>query len=114
MKKIAVVTIYDTNNYGNRLQNYAVGKTLENMGYKVETLVPVQREAEKSFKKYIANILAYFFPHFFSKLNSNFVRRINFIKFNKSHIKTRFIITDDGIFSDKIANKYDRFNRENT
>ena len=39
MKKIGIVTIYDIDNYGNRLQNYAVQKTLETIGdVKVETI----------------------------------------------------------------------------
>ncbi len=39
MKKIGIVTIYDIDNYGNRLQNYAVQKTLNAIGdVKVETL----------------------------------------------------------------------------
>ena len=38
MKKIAVITIYDENNYGNRLQNYAVQRILQGMGFEVETI----------------------------------------------------------------------------
>lgn len=38
MKRIGVITIPDYENYGNRLQNYAVVKIFENQGFKVETL----------------------------------------------------------------------------
>lgn len=38
MKKVGIVTIYDTNNYGNRLQNYAMQEVLSKMGVEVETL----------------------------------------------------------------------------
>lgn len=38
MKKIAIITIYDKNNYGNRLQNYAVQEILKKRGFNVETL----------------------------------------------------------------------------
>ena len=38
MKKVAIVTIQDTNNYGNRLQNYAMQEVLRKMGLEVETL----------------------------------------------------------------------------
>lgn len=38
MKKIAIMTIYDENNYGNRLQNYAVQRILQGMGFEVETI----------------------------------------------------------------------------
>ena len=38
MKKIGIITIPDYNNYGNRLQNYAVKRFFENKGYDVVTL----------------------------------------------------------------------------
>ena len=38
MKKIGIITINDFNNYGNRLQCYAVQHYLENMGYIVENI----------------------------------------------------------------------------
>lgn len=37
--KIALVTIYDEKNYGNRLQNFALQKFLTNMGHEVKTIV---------------------------------------------------------------------------
>ncbi len=38
MKKVGIITIFDENNYGNRLQNYAVQETLKKMGFDVETI----------------------------------------------------------------------------
>lgn len=38
MNKIGIITIYDKNNYGNRLQNYAVQEALLKTGYNVETI----------------------------------------------------------------------------
>lgn len=39
MKKVGIITIYDNNNYGNRLQNYATQIFLERLGqYDVETI----------------------------------------------------------------------------
>ena len=38
MKKIGIITINDFNNYGNRLQCYAVQHYLECMGYSVENI----------------------------------------------------------------------------
>lgn len=38
MKKVGIMTIYDENNYGNRLQNYAVQTLLTKMGFDVETI----------------------------------------------------------------------------
>ena len=40
MKKIGVITIFDRNgNFGNKLQNYAVVKTYEKLGFECETIV---------------------------------------------------------------------------
>ena len=39
MKKIAIITIFDENNYGNRLQNYALQNVLEKYTCKVDTII---------------------------------------------------------------------------
>ena len=39
MEKIGVVSIYDLNNYGNRLQNYALFKVLEKEKFKVKVFI---------------------------------------------------------------------------
>lgn len=44
MKKIGIVTIDGDNNYGNRLQNYALEQSIITMGFEVETLVFPKRE----------------------------------------------------------------------
>ena len=38
MKRVGIITIYDENNYGNRLQNYAVQTVLKKMNFEVETI----------------------------------------------------------------------------
>ncbi|MGO4961244.1 polysaccharide pyruvyl transferase family protein [Jeotgalibaca porci] len=38
MKKIGIITLNGYSNYGNRLQNYALQKTLESLGFAVETV----------------------------------------------------------------------------
>lgn len=54
--KVAIATIYDNSNYGNRLQNYALQETLKKIGCEVETLVKkrknesVKSERVKRFK----------------------------------------------------------------
>lgn len=53
MKKVAIYTLQEYN-YGNRLQNYAVQQTLENLGYQVVSLnllSPSERN-EKIFQRY--------------------------------------------------------------
>lgn len=36
---VGIVTLYGSSNFGNRLQNYAVTRTLEQLGYRPETLI---------------------------------------------------------------------------
>lgn len=38
MKKVGIFTIYDEDNYGNRLQNFAVQEILKTYGFEVETI----------------------------------------------------------------------------
>lgn len=49
MSKIGIITIVDNNNYGNRLQNLAVIKIFEDLGYHPETLVLNQRKGSKKY-----------------------------------------------------------------
>lgn len=64
MKKLGIITINDNNNYGNRLQNYALQEVLKTLGYKVETIRNVQyhdnaySEKEVSFVKRLKRIIA--------------------------------------------------------
>ena len=39
MRKIGILTINDYNNYGNRLQNYAVQEVLLKQGFNVQTII---------------------------------------------------------------------------
>ena len=50
MKKIGIITIPDYNNYGNRLQNYAVKRFFEKKNFIVETL----EMNDKDFAQYKA------------------------------------------------------------
>lgn len=38
MKKVGIITIYDNNNYGNRLQNYALQEYVDFLGFEVQTI----------------------------------------------------------------------------
>lgn len=94
MQKVGIITIYDENNYGNRLQNYAVQTVLEKMGFETQTLrninivdgVNYLEEAEKV----------------------DYSRRKKFLEFNKN-IK----ISEDIIYHDKVPSdlqeKFDYF-----
>lgn len=61
--KIAIITLYDDNNIGNKLQNFAVQEILLNRGYEVRTIVgELEGQDNKNYilqiKRYIARIIA--------------------------------------------------------
>ena len=80
MKKIGIFTLYGNTNFGNKLQNYAIQYTLNNMGYSVETI----RNYNSSYKhfKYIFNRIKYFLKIILKKI----YRNDNFIMFNKKYM----------------------------
>ena len=39
MNKVGIVSLYGNNNYGNKLQNYAVQETIKKYGYEVENII---------------------------------------------------------------------------
>lgn len=127
MKKIGLFTINDYNNYGNRLQNYAVQEYLKSLGFEVETVKNLT-----SYSKYVNK------PNFFSrtknmiamkpdkaykkiknkllkKINGNSIddverrRRDSFKAFTKSYIhETDYNITDTNILND-LGKLYDYY-----
>lgn len=52
MKKAAIITLYGNNNYGNKLQNYAVQETLKKYNFEVENIinVPILNNKKKTLK----------------------------------------------------------------
>lgn len=98
MKKIGIITINDNNNYGNRLQNYAVQKKLEKLGMQSETIKNIAELNTKNlmllrYCKYILKNI---------KKPKRTIRNKKFNEFNKNII-----------FSDKTINAYSvRFEKE--
>ena len=103
MKKIAILTINDDTNYGNRLQNYAVQKTLQKLNFSVETINNQKNIVGINIiKKKIKNIIK-------KLLNFKRFRRYNaFIKFNKN-IKYSKIYIDSNHVPKDLKKKYDFF-----
>lgn len=50
-KKVGIITIYDMNNYGNRLQNYATVNYLSQKGFQVDTLIIKEYSVKKIIKR---------------------------------------------------------------
>lgn len=88
MKKIGIVTIIDNDNYGNRLQNYAVQQTLKEFNtYEVVTVKNESRLNKKTSKfeyllRWVKTILKRI-----ENITNKSLRRKSFLRFNKENIK---------------------------
>lgn len=98
MKKIGIITITSGNNYGNRLQNYALTHVLEENGYYCET---IHNNDKIKFKSKIKNIIKRLF--FYKKYKYTNMRNNNFKAFNNKYIR----------FSNKNVNNKNSKNIEN-
>lgn len=93
MKKVAIITIFDMGNYGNRLQNYATEEYLKKYNLKVETVINLKEDF--NLKYYIKHIIKLIIKK----------RYYNFYKFNKNikFSKTKVNYTN-------ISKKIDNYN----
>ena len=90
MKKVGILTLNGNFNVGNRLQNYALKKALENLGVKVETIWFTT--PKENIKRNIKNIA-------FKVLN--YKKKINFINFSKKNLNIKYYMNS------RISDKYD-------
>ena len=103
--KIGIITINDNNNYGNRLQNYAVQETIRKMGkYDVITLKNSPRFNNRcGIINFFKKIIAHLYSNIRKWIKDNKNRRKCFKDFNK---KIRFSKRIKTIYS-KLDNEYD-------
>lgn len=94
MKKIAIITIYDENNYGNRLQNYAVQTVLEKMEFEVTTLRNINIVDGINYLEEAKKI--------------DYSRRKKFLEFNKNIKISKNIIYHDKV-PENFHEEYDYF-----
>lgn len=108
MKKVGIITINDFNNYGNRLQNYALQTVINNLGMYSENIqnnnIPIKKHNEKiSIKAFIKKIIAFAMR----EQHYNKIRKINFQNFEQKYIKdSKEIIFMDNVQND-LHKKYD-------
>ncbi len=91
--KVGIITLNGYFNYGNRLQNYALQKSLEKMGFEVETIW------HTNIKEIIKTSLKIILP-----INSKNKKTRNLYMFSKKNINTHFTFC-----MKNIKNKYDFF-----
>lgn len=96
--KIGIVTIIDYNNYGNRLQNYAIDHLLKEMGVAADTLqITILTTSDVQGFSWLRRMLHYILPNFMWDIKNSLLtmtalerqRQKRFIKFSKKNIKTR-------------------------
>lgn len=96
-KKIGILTLNGYNNYGNRLQNYALKCVIEKMGYEVETII-VDRKGKETDK------VALLMNFRFSKIIKIIMNKLTSILFSRA-IKIRE--NRFKLFSSKYLNETD-------
>lgn len=126
MKKIEIITIYGLDNYGNKLQNYALQETLKKIdkNFHIETVYK-KRSFIECLKEIIKYFLGTFFPFIekFKEYKMFFKRRRFFIQFSKlintkKYTKKFFlkeytdyeIIGSDQVWNINFTSKIDSFN----
>lgn len=115
MKKIGIITITDYNNYGNRLQNYAVQEVLSSLDFEVETIKtkhPSLNKSDKSESIKCVKLISLFRKILIFIVNKvskrHFYNRYNkFVKFSKANITETEYYLDDNNIPDDIDSKYD-------
>lgn len=103
-RKLAILTINDDCNLGNRLQNYATQETLEKHNIKVETIsnqngIVGKGYIKKKVKDRIKRILI---------IKPKYKRYNNFMKFNKNIKYSKYHI-DMNYISNKLSTGYDYY-----
>ena len=83
--RAGIVTITNGENYGNRLQNYAVQEALKSLGFQAETIWKTTNVFDIENPLYLRKLkLKRFFHYHLTKEES---RRLNFHRFNKKYIR---------------------------
>ena len=96
MKKIGIVTITRNENYGNKLQNYAVQEVLKKLGYETETIL-------NSTKKGFNTPISFLFK--IKKINPFYIFKVIQVRLkNRFHIKN----SKDKLFSSIFWEKKNR------
>lgn len=113
--KIGLITITNGENYGNRLQNYAVQEVLKSLGCEVETFKNITGQY-KDDTKVIKDIIKIFFSKIYLKLDFKEINKLNkiarymrFQEFNKKYINISNYVIKKGNVPANLSEKFDYF-----
>lgn len=108
--KIAIITITDGENYGNRLQNYALQQVLTSLGHEVETIRRLtirDLEGISKWMMYAYNVKC-LLTHTDAK-SARLDRKRNFKRFNKKYVRFSKYKVRDNVAPKELAKQYDYF-----
>lgn len=108
MKKVAIITITDGQNYGNRLQNYALQETIKGLGFEVETCRHLSSHDSVGLKRLVVlakKILKLFLGRPYGKVRD--IRKKRFDAFNREYIVFSDIVLRDNQPQPVLNNRFD-------
>lgn len=104
---IAIITLYGDENYGNKLQNYALQEVIGSLGNKANTLI--FSRSNNLFKKFLSTFIIHTNNGRKLKPLKELIRTHNFKTFSKKFLKTNIIKGCEGRYNDILEEKYDMF-----
>lgn len=109
MKKCAIITIVE-DNYGNRLQNYAVQHVLNSMGINSETInIDNTLGIKHSMKLKVKALIYAITPKFAYERWKTEIRKIRIMRFSGKYIRRKTINNGDFQTLSKLVSKYSKF-----
>lgn len=109
--KVAIITITEGANYGNRLQNFAMQELLLTLGYEVETIQRHTQRDLKGFRRFKV-VIKDIVKACIGKKNTTFNyrnRKEKFDAFNSKYIRFSKYSTENNIAPDSLKHSYDYF-----
>lgn len=116
-KRVGILTLNGYYNYGNRLQNYALQKAIENLGFDAETIrvqitgSGLDKKLDKSLKQRIRRLYLNLRKSTQKEMKSalDLERESHFMKFSQKWIKETEFIIDINHIPDTLKDEFDFF-----
>ncbi|MBR4711018.1 MAG: polysaccharide pyruvyl transferase family protein [Clostridia bacterium] len=105
MKKVGIITAFDNQNFGNRLQNLAVQQILTERGFSVDTIVC---DDGSRFRKHFVHMAVTYYRKYIKK-KPRAIRTIVFYRFNRKYIHARHFYCSNYQLPPTVKKEYDYF-----
>lgn len=107
--KIGIVTITELENFGNRLQNYALQETLKSLGVEVETLHNYISYKHRKSKKWQLSQLVFGLKHRSRGVIAELYKIKRFERFDKNHFVFSKYFSELNYIPEKLGEQFDYF-----